>query len=467
MAPLPRAETGPRRIAVACSGGRDSTALLHATARAAGSLGIEVVALHVHHGLMPAADAWLDHLQAQCARWARAGLPLRLVYTRITERPAPGDSVEAWARTVRYRALADMARAAGCDAVMLAHHRRDQAETFLLQALRGAGLAGLAAMPASAGRDGMSWLRPWLHQPREAIEAYVKRHRLHHIDDDSNADTRLARNRLRLSVWPALTGAFPQAEAVLADAAAHAAEARQLLDELAAADLAQVANGSGLDLARWRGLSPARRSNVLRAWLREQAGSPAPASLVTRLLADLAPGAPAQASRPRGGRGWPFGAGLLRDQRGVLRVVAAKAACIGPPEGGGPMPIRRAGRYRLPGGHGTLLVRRVPEGGVPLAWLAQAEWRARTGGERFQAGLGRPARSLKRQYQAAGIPAWQRDVPLLYSGGQLVFVPGLGLDARVIGLPGQVLVSLAWLAPAPPDRGPPLAPPQGQGSSPG
>lgn len=445
MAPLTRAEPGPRRIAVACSGGRDSIALLHVTARAAQALGVEVVALHVHHGLLPAADAWLAHLRAQCARWARAGLPLRLDFTRITERPAPGDSVEAWARTVRYRALADMARAAGCDAVLVAHHRRDQAETFLLQALRGAGAAGLAAMPAETRRDGVRWLRPWLQQPREAIEAYVRHHRLRHVDDDSNSDARLARNRLRAAVWPALTEAFPQAEQVLADAAARAAEAKDLLDEVAAADLAVVARGAVLDLPRWRVFSPARRSNMLRAWLRRQAGGPAPASLVARLLADLAPGATPGQAPARGGRAWPFGSVMVREHRGELQVVAAAeapapASAIDPT----PMPIRRAGRYRLPGGHGTLVVQRVAEGGVPLAWLAQAEWRARAGGERFQAGIGRPPRSLKRQYQAAGIPAWQRDGPLLYSGGQLVFVPGLGLDARVIGLPGQALVSLRW-----------------------
>lgn len=441
MAPPPRAEPGPPRIAVACSGGRDSTALLHATARAARPLGVEVVALHVHHGLMPAADAWLAHLQVQCARWAKAGLPLRLAFTRLAERPAPGDSVEAWARGARYRALADMARAAGCDAVLLAHHRRDQAETFLLQALRGAGVAGLAAMPACARRDGMSWLRPWLHQPREAIEAYVRRHRLRHVDDDSNADTHLARNRLRRQVWPALTTAFPQAEPVLADAAARAAEANALLEEVAAADLAVVARGTAFDLLSWRAFSPARRSNVLRAWLRQQAGGPAPASLVARLLADLGPG-PAPA---RGGRAWPFGNAVLREHRGTLLFVPpVDAPALAAGVDAAPMPIRRAGRYRLPGGHGTLIVHRVAEGGVPLAWLAQAEWRARAGGERFQAGPGRPPRSLKRQYQSAGIPAWQRDGPLLYSGGQLVFVPGLGLDARVIGLPGQALVSLHW-----------------------
>jgi tRNA(Ile)-lysidine synthase len=106
--------------------------------------------------------------------------------------------------------------------------------------------------------------------------------------------------------------------------------------------------------------------------------------------------------------------------------------------------IRRAGSYRLPGWGGCLRAVRVGEGGVPLAWLAQVELRERSGGERFQAGVGRPARSLKKQFQAAEVPAWQRAGPLVYSGGQLVFVPGLGIDARVIGLPGQPQVTLQW-----------------------
>jgi len=102
---------------------------------------------------------------------------------------------------------------------------------------------------------------------------------------------------------------------------------------------------------------------------------------------------------------------------------------------------------RMRGVHqgGRLQVTRVAFGGVPLAWLAHAELRPRQGAEQFQAGLGRPPRSLKKQFQAAGVAAWQRDGPLLYSGGQLVFVPGLGLDARIVGLPGQPLVTLEWL----------------------
>ena len=115
------------------------------------------------------------------------------------------------------------------------------------------------------------------------------------------------------------------------------------------------------------------------------------------------------------------------------------------------MSVRRAGTYRLPGWTGSLQVERVRDGGVPLAWLAHLELRPRAGAEKFQAGIGRPPRGLKKQYQDAGVPVWERTGPLVYSGGQLVFVPGLGIDARVIGLPGQALVNLRW-RPLPDDR---------------
>ena len=128
----------PPRIAVATSGGRDSAALLHCTVRAAAALGVQVTALHVHHGLVAGADEWVAHVRRQALRWG-AGFDMR----RLKGVPGPGDSIEAWARRERYAALAEMAHAAGCPLVLLAHHRRDQAETWLLQALRGAGPAGL------------------------------------------------------------------------------------------------------------------------------------------------------------------------------------------------------------------------------------------------------------------------------------------------------------------------------------
>ena len=427
-----------RCIAVAYSGGRDSTALLHATLVQAASIGVEVVALHVHHGLSPNADGWLVHCEAQCTRWAQRGLPVRLVGRRLTDRPKRGDSVEAWARRERYRALHAAATEAGASAVLLAHHRRDQAETVLLQALRSAGPAGLAGMPASVERDGIVWLRPWLARPRSEIEAYVRRHRLAHIDDESNVDPRFARNRLRLEVWPALSAAFPDAEATLSATAAWAAEASEALNELAELDLGAVSNERGLDVASWRSLSAARRSNSLRAWLRRASGGhPAGASLVVRLLHEL----PMQRTAR-----WQHPAGELRLYRGMLILDMRAAVPSASAARETTLQVRRAGTYRLPGWGGSLRVERVREGGVPLAWLGQVELKAREGAEQFQAGIGRPPRSLKKQFQNAGIAAWERDGPLVYSGGQLVFVPGLGVDARVVGLPGQALVALHWEA---------------------
>ena len=425
-----------RCVAVAWSGGRDSTALLHATLHEAAALKAKVFALHVHHGLSPNADAWLAACEAQCARWARRGLPVTLVSTRLGTSPEPGESVEAWARQARYRALHVMAQANNVSVVLLAHHRRDQAETFLLQALRGAGMAGLAGMPSSVERDGITWQRPWLSKAREDIEAYVRRYRLRHIEDESNGDRRFARNRLRLEVWPALASAFGQAEASLATASAWAHEARTALDELAALDLGHAASERGLQLAPWLALSSARRSNALRAWLGALTGRPVAAGLVMRLLQELPV---ARSAR------WPIDTGELRVYRGWLtfdRSASPTAATAAPREA--LLSVTRVGRYALPGWAGQLHVEHAMGEGVPLAWLARLELRPRAGAEQFQSDLGRPPRSLKKQFQSAGVPEWGRAGPLLYSGGQLVFVPGLGLDARVIGLPGQPLVCLRW-----------------------
>ena len=433
----PAAPTSPTGfVAVAYSGGRDSTALLHAALVSMRDAACPVIALHIHHGLSQHADAWERHCRDQCARWSADGLPVSFAAHRLRTRPRPGDSIEAWARRERYAALGRLARAHGAEVVLLAHHRRDQAETLILQALRSAGVAGLAGMPRAIERDGIHWLRPWLDIPRGVIEAYVRSQQLPYIDDDSNDDERHARNRLRRSVWPALVKAFPDAEPALANAATWAQQAQACLDELAADDLSTMAGAAGLQLAGFRPLSAARQVNALRAWLRRQTGTAPPASLLVRLDNELF---------GEGSASWPLAGGLLRRHRGHLtwtRREASRSATVIAAEAG--LHIRRAGVHRLPGWGGALRVVRVKEGGVPLAWLAQAELRARSGGERFQAGLGRPARSLKKQFQALALPAWQRAGPLVFSGGQLVFVPGLGIDARVIGLPGQAQVTLVW-----------------------
>ena len=442
---MPRQALTRPLVAVATSGGRDSTALLHLACRLGRAQGFGVVALHVNHGLQANAKRWEALVLQQVRDWARRGYPVQAQSTTLTSSPEAGDSVEAWARRERYAALARLAQGAGASLVLLAHHRRDQAETVLLQALRGAGPAGLSAMPVRRQADGLTWARPWLHQPREAIEAYLRRWQLRWVEDDSNQNPRFDRNRLRLQVWPALTAAFPQAEPALEAVAEEAAWTRQLLDEVAAADLEGASDeDGGLSLPALLGLSPARQRLVVRRWLEQQGGQGASGHLLSRLCAEL----PAA----RQGR-WPAGQGReVRLYRGQLRWHAARLTTLAAEEG--VQAVRclpaslAAGRYRLLGAPGDLELRPVAQGGVDARWLPGARWVARSGGEQFQLHARSTPRALKKQFQALGVPAWARGAPLLRSstssGDKLIFVPGLGVDARMLASPGVTQWALRW-----------------------
>ena len=417
-------------VAVAASGGRDSTALLHCTVRQAREVGIDVLALHVHHGLMPQADDWLLQVESQALRWGAT-----FASQRLTGKPSRGQSVEAWARIERYRALAEMAAEAQCDLVLLAHHRRDQAETWLLQALRGAGSAGLSAMPALAQRHGIHWARPWLDQPVHAIEAYVRRHRLQHAEDPSNADPRFARSRLRQAVWPALSAAFEDAEVTLAAAAARAQEAMTLAQEAAAADLPAVTQGTALQVEAWLPLPPARRKNVLRAWLHAQLGTSPAQTLLSRLVDEL----------PLARQGtWPAPGAVLRLHRAALTVEAAAPTEItAQPQR---LDLSQPGRVALLEWGGHWDVQRVSQGGAAPSLLSQVLAHARSGGERFRLAPRSASRSLKKQFQACDVPAWQRHGPLLSTpAGQLLFVPGLGFDAGCKAPDGAAQLGLRWV----------------------
>lgn len=324
------------------------------------------------------------------------------------------------------------------DLVLVAHHRRDQAETFLLQALRGAGVDGLAAMPRVARRDGVIWGRPWLGWPREAIEAYVKRHRLRHVDDASNDDPRFARNRLRAGVWPTLVDAFPAAEASLAAAATRAQAGSSGLTEWAVIDLPAVSAGEALEVARWRTLPAVRQANALRVWLRQRTGQASQTPLVERLLGEL---------DARGSRRWPAPGGELRSYRGRLRYEAG--ALDATPLGAAStiaIDLARVGEHRVELWGGTFVVRRAGSQGIAASLARSLELRARLPGDRFQSGIDRPPRSLKLQFQAAGLPAWERGGPIVAGAGTIVYVPGLGLDARALSMPGRPRVTIAWRA---------------------
>jgi tRNA(Ile)-lysidine synthase len=423
-------------VAVACSGGRDSVALLHATLAAARELGLGVAALHVHHGLMADADRWASEVEALCERW-NAGFECE----RLKGSPAAGESVEAWARRERYRALARMAREAGASLVLLGHHLHDQAETVLLQALRGAGPAGLAAMPRIVERDGLTWARPWIARTGAEIDAYVAPLSIDVANDPSNADPRFARSRLRAQVMPALRVAFPEADAALAAVARRAGEARAVLDEVAAEDLSRIAADDTLPLAAWRALSTARRANALRCWLAQALDAPVPQTLVDRLLAETADDAT---------RRWPVDGGrVLRSWRGALAVVAPARASVAPASAlardGEALSLLRCDRYAIDGWDGTLEVFATAQRGVAPHRLAQVMARVRAGGEQFQLQPAGVARGLKKQYQSLGIPAEGRDGPLLFdAAGALLFVPGLGIDARAWAPAGAPQWGLRW-----------------------
>lgn len=418
--------------------------MLHATAHAARALGLRVLALHVHHGLSRQADAWWQHAAAACGALSAEGWPVQFVARRVSVTRRGGESLEARARDARYAALAEMARSEGCTTVLLAHHRRDQAETFLLQALRGAGPAGLSAMPRQAERNGITWLRPWLDLGSDDIAVYVRRHRIAHIEDDTNADTRLARNRLRCDVWPALLAAFPDAEQALALSARWSQEAWAGIDAQARVD--RRASGSPdltLSLREVLALGEPRARHLLRHWLRDCSGRVPGSRAFDDFWRALQSGGAS--------RRWQLGAGgEVRLWRGKLswhRQVGGIADV--PSASTGPriqwLPIRRAGSYAVPAWSGRLQVRRVPSEGVPLAALTQFELRPRGGGEQFQVGARRVPRALKKQYQAAGVPAWLREGPLGFVAGQLVFVPGLGIDARAWAASGEPQVQLTWI----------------------
>ncbi len=299
----------PPCVAVAYSGGLDSTALLWATVQAAHGTGLRVAALHVHHGLMAEADAWEQQAQQVVAQLQQEGHALAFHVAHLPGAPAPGDSVEAWARRGRYQALAAMASTAGASLVLLAHHAQDQAETVLLQALRGGGPAGLAAMPSDWQSGGLRWARPWLKRTKAEVQALALQSGLPCVTDPSNGDPRFARSRLRGQVWPALVEAFPQTAVVLGQVAERAAHARALADEVAALDLPACADAEGhLAYAPWSALPPARRRNALAAWLALQLPHGVPNALLERIDREW----------HRQGARWQAPGGEVRAVKGLL-----------------------------------------------------------------------------------------------------------------------------------------------------
>ena len=253
-------------LAVAFSGGADSTALLVACAEKWPG---QVVAVHVNHGVQAAAPHFEKHCQDFCTAFA-----LALRVCRVDAAPKPGESPEAAARHARYKAIAALALAdtaqEAIKSVAIAQHADDQAETLLLALVRGAGVAGLSAMPAHWTRDALDYHRPLLRVGGAEVRRWLAQRQLAFIEDPTNTDTRFTRNRIRAQIMPTLKVAFPHALEALGRSASHAAQAQTLLDELAHEDFGRVDRaGDGLPSVRaLRALSRPRQANVLRYWLK-------------------------------------------------------------------------------------------------------------------------------------------------------------------------------------------------------
>lgn len=250
-------------LAVGLSGGADSTALLLAcAARWPGQVG----AIHVHHGLQAAADGFEQHCVRLCER-----LRVPLQVQRVDARPAPGQSPEDAARQARYQAFEAAVGIqwplGAIQSIALAQHADDQVETLLLALSRGAGVAGLAAMPMHWRRAGRDWHRPLLRVPGRAVRDWLRARGEAWVEDPTNTDERYTRNRIRARLLPALEATFPQFRDTFARSSQHAAQAQELLQEIALQDLAVVGAPPRIDALRT--LGPARQANVLRHWLRQ------------------------------------------------------------------------------------------------------------------------------------------------------------------------------------------------------
>ncbi|MDR2852614.1 MAG: tRNA lysidine(34) synthetase TilS [Burkholderiaceae bacterium] len=265
-------------LAVALSGGADSSALLLACARRWPG---QVQALHVHHGLQAAADTFERHCVDLCAR-----LSIPLHARRVDARHASGESPEAAARRARYAALAALAREQGIADIALAHQADDQAETLLIALARGAGLAGLAAMPALALRGGLRYHRPLLALTGADLRLWLRAQGIAWTEDPSNSDMRFTRNRIRAGLLPAVQTLFPHFRTTFARSAAHAAQAQELLEQLAAQDLQST--GQPPRIVALQALARARQANALRHWLATQHGCRPSAAQLEELLDQIA-----------------------------------------------------------------------------------------------------------------------------------------------------------------------------------
>jgi tRNA(Ile)-lysidine synthase len=392
-----------KRFWVAYSGGLDSHVLLHLLAQSE----LQLRAIHINHGLNADADFWALHCQNVCK-----ALNVACDVVKVNVDVAARESLEAKARTARYQAIIDTI--APDDVVLTAQHADDQAETLLLQLLRGSGVAGLAAMP-KVSRLNKAWLmRPLLKYTRAELYDYAQAANLKWIEDSSNADTRFDRNFLRHEIMSRLQQRWASVSHVISRAASHQAEANELIQDLAEQDLQQCQGHKPdiLNLDHLSKLSSARQSNVLRFWIKKLA-LPSPTTkqlqqILTNFITAKADSQPLVS--------WQ-GAEIRRYRQDLFAMPPLPSL---PPSSikwlfPTPLPRLPLGNLKLKQGKGLAL----PNG-------TELEIRFRQGGEVIR--LNKHQRVVKKLLQAAELPPWLRQfVPLIFLNDVLVAIPGIGV----------------------------------------
>jgi tRNA(Ile)-lysidine synthase len=436
--PLPVTENRPS-IAVAYSGGLDSSVLLHLASEYARTHELPIYAFHIHHGLSPNADAWLAHCQAESDRCGAT-----FAAAKVDVAGNGGRGVEEAARIARYAGLGNLCRRHSVSLLLTAHHQDDQAETVLLQLMRGAGLPGLSGMPAFQQHHdllgaGIALGRPLLGIARATLEQAALRFGLQHVGDESNADTRYRRNALRHDIAPVIETHFPGFASLVARTAEHAQSAQSLLHQLAMIDLAACkadALNDALDLHKVKSLPAERADNLLRHWLYGQGVKLPSTSRLDEIRAQMF-GA-ASDMHPF----FDFGPVTLRRIGNRLELHPGMGT---PPCD--PLTLQWQGQHEVlvPQWRGRLVFDKVDGPGLDAARLRNRPLvlHPRAGQERLRVAANRPSKSLKSLFQESSIAPWRRSwLPLIYLDTDLVFVAGLGMDARHL-IPGES-VSLRW-----------------------
>ena len=412
----------PRRYLIALSGGLDSTVLAHALAETRTRHGKRLLAIHVDHQLQPESSRW-DHYCRELA----GRFEIEFLAERVTVDTHSGSGLEAAARAARY---ASLARHVGDgDWLLSAHHRNDQAETLLLNLMRGSGPAGLAGIGAATPFAGGWLVRPLIDISRADLEAYAAKRGLKWLDDPSNEDLRFDRNYLRHAVLPALERRWPGVVERIARSADLASEAASMLDELAAIDLQGLGNrATRIDVEGLVQLPEARQRNVLRHAIR-RAGLPLPGAARLATVIDSALRAK-QDAQPL--VAWP--GAELRRYRGRLYVLPPLGDAAWPPQG------RALAESPVVLGDGMGTLRLVP--GAPRGLSAATVGRGlcvrmRTGGEQIKPAGQSHTKKLKKLLQDEGVVPWMRGrLPLVFAGGELVAVADLWVAAGAASAPG-------------------------------